>query len=286
VFIVNGFLLVNLKFSDEVRLFGKGDGWVSYVFNIPFHGNVRLKRVMDNVKADVRLRTFWRCSNVMAMERMGYTDHGPTHVKIVANLSLKLLRILVAQKVEPSIVKDYGMKVEDAEVVVVLGSIFHDLGMVVIRNDHEKYGVILAREFIERCCAPVYSEEERAILCSEVLHAIVAHERPNKPLTVEAGIVGIADALDMEAGRARIPFQAGKVDIHAVSALSIEKVEVVEGGTKPITIKIRMSDSAGVFQIDELLKPRIEISGLKDYFHVVAEITGERETRIIEKFEI
>jgi len=259
---------------------------VSYVFNIPYHGNVRLKRVMDKVKADVRLHTFWRCSNVMAIERMGYTDHGPTHVKIVANLALKLLRILVAMEVKPSIVKDYGMANEDAEVVVVLGSIFHDLGMTVIRNDHEKYGVILAREFIERCCAPAYSEEERAIICSEVLHTIVAHERPNTPLTVEAGIVGIADALDMEAGRARIPFQSGKVDIHAVSALSIEKVEIVEDSVKPIKIKIKMSNSAGVFQIDELLKPRIEISGLKDYFHVVAEITGERERRIIEKFEI
>ena len=64
----------------------------------------------------------------MAIERMGYTDHGPTHVKIVANLSLRLLRILVNEKVQPSIVKNYGMKNEDAEVVVVLGSIFHDLG--------------------------------------------------------------------------------------------------------------------------------------------------------------
>jgi len=263
-----------------------GEGLVSYVFNIPIHGNVRLKRVMDNVKVDVQLHTFWRCSNVMAMERMGYTDHGPTHVKIVANLALKLLRILVAQNVKPSIVKDYNMANEDAEVVVVLGSIFHDLGMVVTRRDHEKYGVLLAREFIEKCCTPVYSEEERAIMCSEVLHAIVAHEVPNKPLTVEAGIVGIADALDMEAGRARIPFQAGKIDIHAVSALSIEKVEVVENGKKPITIKIKMSNSAGVFQIDELLKPRIEISGLQSYFHVVAEITGEKETKIIKKFEI
>ena len=34
----------------------------------------------------------------MAIERMGYTDHGPTHVKIVANLALKLLRILVEKK--------------------------------------------------------------------------------------------------------------------------------------------------------------------------------------------
>jgi metal-dependent HD superfamily phosphatase/phosphodiesterase len=119
-----------------------------------------------------------------------------------------------------------------------------------------------------------------------VLHAIVAHEHPNKPLTVEAGIVGIADALDMEAGRARIPFESGKIDIHAVSALSIEKVEVIEGERKPVTIRITMSNSAGVFQIDELLKPRIETSGLQEYFHVVAEITGKEERKIIEKFEI
>jgi len=122
----------------------------------------------------------------------------------------------------------------------------------------------------------------------------VTHEEPNinepikKVLTKEAGIVGIADALDMEAGRARIPFQAGKIDIHAVSALSIEKVDVdtVENGKKPIEIRIKMSNSAGVFQIDELLKPRILSSGLEQFFHVIAEITGEKENRIIEKFEI
>ncbi len=259
---------------------------MSYVFNIPFRSNAKLKYVIDKVKEDTKLQTFWKCANVMAIERMGYTDHGPTHVKIVANLALKLLRILVDRQVKPSIVRNYGMKNEDAEVVVVLGSIFHDLGMIVIRNDHEKYSALIALEFIEKLLTPIYSEEERAIICSEVLHAIVAHEHPNKPLTVEAGIVAIADALDMEAGRARIPFESGKIDIHAVSALSIEKVEIVEGEKKPITIKIMMSNSAGVFQIDELLKPRIETSGLQDYFHVVAEITGEKERKIIDKFEI
>jgi metal-dependent HD superfamily phosphatase/phosphodiesterase len=259
---------------------------VSYVFNIPFRGNAKLKHVIDSVKKDTRLHTFWKCANVMAIERMGYTDHGPTHIKIVANLALKLLRILVDRQVKPSIVRNYGMKNEDAEVVVVLGSIFHDLGMIVMRNDHEKYSAFVALEFIEKYLALVYSEEERAIICSEVLHAIVAHEQPNKPLTVEAGIVSIADALDMEAGRARIPFKSGKIDIHAVSALSIEKVEIAEGETKPIIIRIMMSNSAGVFQIDELLKPRIETSGLREYIHVVAEITGEKERKIIDKFEI
>ena len=259
---------------------------MSYVFNIPFRKNAKLKHVIDKVKDDVKLQSYWKCANVMAIDRMGYTDHGPTHVKIVANLALKLLRILMDRQVKPSIVRYYGMRNEDAEVVVVLGSIFHDLGMIVTRTDHEKYSVLIALEFIENCLTPIYSEEERAIISSEVLHAIVAHEQPNTPLTVEAGIVAIADALDMEAGRARIPFESGKIDIHAVSALSIEKVEIIEDTEKPITIKITMSNSAGVFQIDELLKPRIENSGIQEYFHVIAEITGEKERKIIEKFEI
>jgi metal-dependent HD superfamily phosphatase/phosphodiesterase len=259
---------------------------MSFVFNIPFRNNAKLKNVIDKVKKDAKLQSYWRISNVMAIDRMGFTDHGPTHIKIVANLALKLLRVLVKRQIKPSIVTNYNMNNEDAEVVVVLGSIFHDLGMIVTRNDHEKYSTFIALEFIEKCLTPIYTIEERAIMSSEVLHAIVAHEEPNKPLTLEAGIVGIADALDMEAGRARIPFEAGKIDIHAVSALSIEKVQIIEDAEKPITIKITMSNSAGVFQIDELLKPRIEKSGLEDHFHVIAEITGEEERKIITKFEI
>ena len=75
----------------------------------------------------------------MAIERMGYTDHGPTHVKIVANIALRLLRILVDNKhITPSIVTNYNMENEDAEVVVVLGSILHDLGMIVNRYNNEQ----------------------------------------------------------------------------------------------------------------------------------------------------
>ena len=267
---------------------GGGGESMSYAFNIPFKDNVKLKSIIEQVVKDEKLNTYWKCSNVTAIERLGYTDHGPAHVKIVANLALKLLRVLVESGISPSVVKNYGMKNEDAEVVVVLGAIFHDLGMVVGRANHEVFGVLLAREFIERYLQGIYTEEERAIVGSEVLHAVVSHEEPNKPLTVEAGIVRIADALDMEKGRARIPFDTGNIDIHSVSALSIEKVGIEKGerGKKPVTVRITMSNSAGIFQIDELLKPRIENSGLKDYFHVVAEITGKTERKIIGKFEI
>jgi metal-dependent HD superfamily phosphatase/phosphodiesterase len=259
---------------------------LSYVFSIPFRDNLKLRKIVEEVKQDTELQTMWRCANVMAIDRMGYTDHGPTHVKIVANSALQLLRILVKRGITPNIVKNYSMKNEDAEVVVVLGSIFHDLGMTVVRRRHELFGAMLAWKFTEKLLRTVYSEDERTIIASEVLHAIASHEYPNKPLTVEAGIVSIADALDMEEGRARIPFQAGKVDIHAVSALSIQRVEIQEGPEKPVIIKITMSNSAGVFQIDELLKPRIENSGLQNHIHVIAEITGEKERKIIEKFEI
>jgi uncharacterized protein len=268
---------------------------LSYVFNIPHRTNNKLRQVIEKVKEDKKLQTYWKCSNVMAIERMGYTDHGPTHVKIVANIALKLLRILTEKKlITPSIIQNYNMAQDDAEVVVVLGSILHDLGMIVQRREHEKYSAFLAYDVLQNLLTPTYTEEERAIITSEVLHTIVCHEEQpsneasTRILTKEAGIVGIADALDMEAGRARIPFNAGKIDIHAISALSIEKVEVevTDNTPKPITIKIKMSNSAGVFQIDELLKPRIIKSGLEQYFHVIAEITGEKETKIIEKFEI
>jgi len=238
------------------------------------------------VKKDTKLWTFWKCANVMAIDRMGYTDHGPTHVRIVANSALKILRILMDNKVVPSVVKHYGMKNEDAEVVVVLGSIFHDLGMIVMRDGHEEVSALLAFEFLNKYLKRVYAQEEGAIITSEVLHAVVSHERPRRPLTVEAGVVGVADALDMEEGRARIPFEAGKVDIHSVSALSIQRVEIQEGKEKPITIKIAMSNPAGVFQIDQLLKPRIENSGLQGYIRVVAEVSGEKGRKILERLEI
>ena len=67
----------------------------------------------------------------MAINRLGYTDHGPIHVKIVANSALKILRILIEHGVVPSIVKDYDLTNEDAEVVVVLASVLHDLGMII-----------------------------------------------------------------------------------------------------------------------------------------------------------
>ncbi|MBC7121143.1 MAG: HD domain-containing protein [Candidatus Methanosuratus sp.] len=259
---------------------------MSFVFNLPYQENHKLRKVVERIEKDEKLRAIWKCSNVMAIERLGYTDHGATHVKIVANSALRILRILLKNNVAPSIVKDYTMKNEDAEVVVVLGALFHDAGMMIARKEHELFGAAISMSKLEHILEEIYQPHEVTVMLSEVMHAIVSHEEPHRPLTVEAGVVKVADALDMEKGRARLPFKAGRVDIHSVSALSIEKVRIQEGGAleKPVVVRVSMSNSAGIFQIDELLKPRIESAGLGKYIHVIAEVTGE-EKGIIKKFE-
>jgi len=240
-------------------------------FNIPCRNNKKLATVVKAIEANKELQTYWKCANVNAIDRLGYSDHGSVHVKIVANIALKILRMLIEAGVKPSIVTNHKLTNEDAEVVVVLASILHDVGMIVHREGHDEFGLFIAFYLLHDLLKS-YSIEERSIIISEVLHAMVLHDSRIKPLTIEAGVVRVADALDMEKGRARIPFTLGKKDIHAVSALAIDEVIIKKGKKKPILIKIVMNNSAGIFQIDNLLKPRIEDSGLQKYITVVAEV--------------
>jgi hypothetical protein len=254
------------------------------VFAVPCKQNKKLEKVMKAVQDSKRVNTLLRCANVTAIDRLRYSDHGPVHVKIVANIALEMLRTLVKAGVKPSIVKDHNMDEQDAEVVVVLGALLHDIGMVVHRQKHDINSAMIAFGVLDELLAS-YDQEKRTIITAEVLHAVFCHEQETKPLTVEAGIVTIADALDMSEGRARIPFDAGKVDIHSVSALAIKQVRLEKGDKKPVQIRIEMHNSAGIFQIDNLLKPRIVSSGLADYVSVVAEVHG-KEKSIVQKMEI
>ena len=252
------------------------------VLSIPAKDNPKIEKLLEFVDGDVELQTLWRCSNVLAMDRLGLNDHGPVHVKIVANGALKMLRIMVERGVEPGIVKDYGMTAEDSEVVVVLASIMHDLGMAFARKGHEIYSAPLALGILKRCLPLCYSVEETTIVASETLHAIISHHAPNRPLTVEAGIVKVADALDMEKGRTRIPYEKGRIDIHSASAIAIENVTIEEGEDKPVKISIEMTNPAGIFQVDNLLWAKIEGSGIEQCVHVEARINEGDEVRVVD----
>ncbi len=250
--------------------------------NIPTKGNQKLKKVLARIRSSKRLATLLECSNVMAINRLGYSDHGSTHVAIVSNIALKLLRNLIDAGIETSIEKDHSMSKEDAEVVVFLAAVLHDIGHSIHRQDHTRFSIPLAIPLLQDFLTEIYAEHEATIITTEALHAIVAHHRDYKPITVEAGVLCIADALDMKEGRARIPFKAGKVDIHSVSAMAIEDVEI-GSGKKPIVIK--MSNSSGIFQIDNLLKPKLKDSGLNEHVQISIEIMGT-EKKILEKLEL
>ena len=252
---------------------------------LPARGNETLTKLVSRIDTSECLQALWIASNVTAIDRMQINDHGPVHIRIMTNIGLKLLRLLAEAGVAPSAVADHGLRPEDAEVVVTLACVLHDVGHVIHRRNHETLSLILAAPLIDEFLADLYDVRTATLLKGEALHAIYAHQRQIQPLTIEAGVVKVADALDMEAGRARIPFSTGGPTIHSVSAMAIRKVRLGAGEARPIKISIEMSNSAGVFQLDNLLREKLKNSTLAPYVEVVAEISGEEE-KIVERYSI
>lgn len=256
------------------------------VMNVPDRGNEKLERLIDAVNRDDELYALWIASNVNAMERLGMTDHGPVHVKIVMNIAAKLLRLLVERGVEPAVVHNYGLDAHDAMVVVTLATLLHDVGMSIHRQDHEAFSLFVAQERIRHLLADLYDVATATIIRSEALHAIISHRSGGAPLTLEAGVVRVADALDMAKGRSRISFEAGSASIHSVSAQAIDDVRIEAGEEKAIRLTITMTNSAGLFQLDQLFREKLKGSGLEPYIELEAHIEGETEKRLLQTFRI
>lgn len=250
---------------------------------VPARKNSLIEQALPLINEDVEIKTLWRVINVNAIDRLGITDHGVVHFQIVANIALRLARILAKNQVTMSITRNYDLSGDHAELVILLASLFHDLGMSISREGHEEFSLILANGIMHRILdfLPV---EERTIVISETLHAIIAHRSGGTPYTIEAGIVRVADALDMSEGRSRIPYQAGKIDIHGVSAAAIDSVEILEGTERPIQINIWMNNIAGIFQVDELLRKKLGGSGIEAYVKVSAYLKEGEERTLVKEF--
>lgn len=256
------------------------------LFSVPARHNLKLQRLLDAINDDIGLQQLWRCANVNAVDRCGMSDHGPTHIRIVANIALKLLRLLAAGGIEPNIVRDYALAPEDAEVIVVLGAALHDIGMSIHRHEHETYSLILGAPRARELLSTIYNEPELTIVTSETLHAIIAHRSDERTYTIEASTVKVGDALDMTQGRSRIPFEAGAINIHSLSAAAVERVIIGKGNAKPIRIEAILNNSVGLFQLDELLRPKITSSGIAPYVEVEARIEGENEKRLLPVYNL
>jgi uncharacterized protein len=249
--------------------------------NIPVRGNRKLRSVVERVNADPRLKGWWHVANVNAVVRLGINDHSWVHIQIVTNIALKLLRQLTKHGVEPGLVRDFGLRQDDAEVAVTLAALLHCVGMSIHRHGHEDFSLFLAEPELRRLLEGIYDEPDLTVVVSEVLQAIISHRADGQPLTIEAGLIRVADALDMAKGRSRIPFEKGRVSMHSLSAAAIEDVTISDGEERPIRIEILMNNSSGIFQVDGLLKAKLRGSGLEPYVEVVAHIDTETEQRLV-----
>jgi len=231
-----------------------------------------IKKVYYYLESDPEVQALWYMANTMAVNRLKYNDHGPVHARITAGTALYIYKLLRNSGVESSLIKDGVVSREEYTwLVPLIGGLLHDIGNSIHRDLHEKLGSILAAPIIEKALERVISDTyERVKLRQEIMHAIHCTSYDVDCLTIEAGCVKVGDGLDMAEGRARVPYKLGGVSIHSVSALSIRMVEITPSDKRPVRINVYMSEKAGLFQVDNVLMPKLNTTPLKNHVEVYA----------------
>lgn len=266
--------------GDSVRVY---DPDADHVFP-----DERLNAVLEMVENDPEIVAYLEAQNVNPVMRKGYNDHGRKHIEIVRNRALCLYELLKEGGVQFNGAGDQGLQEADEAVIVALAATLHDIGHVVHRDDHPYYSIPLAADILDRILRELefYGVEEAVRVKGEVLHAILCHHTEEEPLTNEAGIVRVADALDMERGRSRIPYEEGGRGINTISSQAIRKVTLQPGDTAPVMVEIEMVDAAGVFQVDELLKAKLHNSRIEEHVRIVAINTHSDDGDLVERIEL
>ncbi len=227
----------------------------------------RTARVVELIEGDLELQTLWYMAN-RTSRRMAVNDHGPIHVRTTMHHGERLLRLLLEAGIQPSCVADHGMADDDALVVVLLGLALHDVGMSIHRDRHELLSVPIALDWLRRKLPPIYVEPQLTVIISEVVHAVLAHNVNERTLTIEAGIVKVADALDMTKGRSRRAISSGKIDIHSISAAAVEAVRLTRGTSRPIRVEVDINNPAAVFHLKEVFGQKLAHSSIEPYVEV------------------
>lgn len=241
----------------------------------------RAFEVFQMTSNNIQWRKLAEMANTVAVGRWRYNDHGPVHSKIVTRNSIKIAEILRGKNIRMSYETERRRRFEDSLVILILSSMFHDVGNCVTRNFHEIFSLILSKDIIRGILENFYDIEDIIQMEGYIFEGIVGHMGNFKPTSIEGRIVAIADGLDMEEGRARIPYKFGNPDIHKFSALAIEKVRILSGNEKPLKIEIHMSESAGTFQIEEVLLPKVKGADFEDYVEIYGIIKGREVIRYL-----
>ena len=247
-------------------------------------------KMMELLVEDEEVRANWDVANFIAVKKLKYNDHGEVHAKIVAANALKMYQLLMEGGVKPDFM-GYGGGDEDDEALIILSAaLLHDIGNQIYRKNHPLHSSYLALPILQRLLPEIYGDVEKMVeVRGFILNAIYAHDSDVPDLTMESALVGIGDATDMTKGRGRMAFDLGSTSIHVVSALSIDRVVIAKGKEKPIEVVIEMSNSSGIFQVEETLGKKLVGSPLEAYVDVTATVTpveADYDKRIVRTIKL
>jgi len=241
-------------------------------------GYPKALKLFEMLRADEETSVYLSLANYIAVGKLGYNDHGPIHARIVTANGLRILKLVMdTDELTLDSTKGLGLSEDDAHLIVAAGCFLHDIGNAIHREQHEIFSVMLAKDILDRVLPVLYPDvQSRIAVTEQILHALYAHDVGENALTIESAIVVIADGCDITKGRGRLAFDLGKHDIHSVSALSIESVDIKKGKTMPIEIHVKMSNAAGIYQLQETLGNKVVKSPLRDYIEIVAELVPSK----------
>lgn len=246
-------------------------------------------RVVRDLIADEEIQAVQDYANKVSITRLGFNDHGPVHMRTVCRNALKMLKILYNAGIQTSLQRDQAGTFDDSVTAVALAAFCHDFGMSIGRQDHELYSGILAYNIIDRILMKNLPDPadlvRRVTIRSMAMEGIIGHMGTRKIHSIEAGLILVADGCDMTKGRARVPINLhtspAQGDIHKYSANSIERVSIMTGSERPIKIAVQMSAEVGLFQIEEVLLPKINSSPIRNMIELYAEVEGQGQKRYL-----
>ncbi len=246
-------------------------------------------RVVRDLIADEEIQAVQDYANKVSITRLGFNDHGPVHMRTVCRNALKMLKILYNAGIQTSLQRDQAGTFDDSVTAVALAAFCHDFGMSIGRQDHELYSGILAYNIIDRILMKNLPDPadlvRRVTIRSMAMEGIIGHMGTRKIHSIEAGLILVADGCDMTKGRARVPINLhtspAQGDIHKYSANSIERVSIMTGSERPIKIAVQMSAEVGLFQIEEVLLPKINSSPIRNMIELYAEVEGQEQKRYL-----
>ena len=244
-------------------------------------------KLVKSLFNDIELQEMQDYANTVSIKRLGFNDHGPVHMRQVANNCIKMLKIMNRAGIKTSLETEEIGTFEDSLCGVVMAGLMHDLGMMIGRQGHEEMSVMLALPLIDKTLMNIFPNDihKRVIIKSIAIEAISGHMSSRRIHSLEAGMLLIADGCDMTKGRARIPMAINKTpqvgDIHKYSATAITHVGIHAGSEKPIRIDVEMSSEVGFFQVEEVLLTKVQASTGKHLIELYAGVTGQEKKRYL-----